>query len=58
LRAAAETEEIAGAMVRVASLDHLIAMKRAANRRKDRLMVLEYVELADEIRRRENEGGR
>jgi hypothetical protein len=55
LRAAAETEEIAGEVVRVASLDHLIAMKRAANRRKDQLMVLEYVELADEIRRREQE---
>jgi hypothetical protein len=37
----------------VASLDDLIAMKRAANRVKDQLMVLEYVELADEIRRRE-----
>jgi hypothetical protein len=30
-------------------------MKRAANRTKDQLMVLEYVELADEIRRQESE---
>lgn len=48
-----ERERIAGVDVRVASLDHLIAMKRAVNRVKDRLMVLEYVELADEVRRRE-----
>lgn len=46
-------EQIAGFDVWVSSLDHLIAMKRAANRVKDQLMVLEYVELADEIRRRE-----
>lgn len=50
-------EQIAGVEVRVASLDHLIAMKRAANRVKDQLMVLEYVDLADEIRRREEADG-
>lgn len=55
LRRGSKTEEIAGLGVRVASLDHLIAMKRAANRTKDQLMVVEYVQLADEIRRRKEE---
>jgi transcriptional regulator with XRE-family HTH domain len=45
---------LAGVTVRLASLNHLIAMKRAANRVKDRLMVLEYVELADLRRRKED----
>ena len=40
-----------GIEIRVVSLDHLIAMKRAANRPKDQLMVAEYIALADEIRR-------
>lgn len=56
LRARAKVEEISGVSVRVSSLDDLIAMKRAANRVKDQLMVLEYVDLADEIRRRETGG--
>jgi len=48
-------ELIAGVSVQVVSLNHLIAMKRATGRRKDQLMVMEYVELADEIRRRGEE---
>jgi predicted nucleotidyltransferase len=55
LRGASRLKKIAGVEVRVAALDDLISMKRAANRTKDQLMVLEYVELAEELRRREDE---
>jgi len=55
LRRNAMRERISGVDVLVASLDDLVAMKRAANRVKDQLMVLEYIELADEIRRREDD---
>lgn len=58
LRRDARVERIEGMDVRVASLDHLIAMKRAANRTKDQLMVVEYVQLADELRRRKEQEGR
>lgn len=57
LRKNSRYERIGELEFRVASLDDLIAMKRAANRVKDRLMVLEYVELADELQRREAEEG-
>ncbi|HEX2393612.1 MAG TPA: helix-turn-helix domain-containing protein [Solirubrobacterales bacterium] len=50
LRREARIESYDGLEIRVASIDHLIAMKRAANRVKDRLMVLEYKELANRVR--------
>ncbi len=48
LRADARIDRIGEITVRVASLSDLIAMKRAANRVKDKLMVEEYIVLADE----------
>jgi hypothetical protein len=50
VRAEAPTIDVGGRRVRVASLDHLIAMKEAAGREKDKLMATEYRELADEHR--------
>lgn len=47
LRRDATVQEVEGFPIRVASIDHLIAMKRAANRAKDKLMLLEYIDLAD-----------
>lgn len=51
LRAGAEIKRISGFDVPVASIDHLIAMKRAANRAKDKLMLEEYIVIADEQRK-------
>lgn len=47
LRGDAVVIRVASREIRVASLDHLIAMKDAAGRTKDRLMAMEYRTLAD-----------
>lgn len=46
LRHEARIEFYDGLEIRVASLDHLIAMKRSADRVKDRLMIMEYKEIS------------
>lgn len=51
LRSGSVEREIFGHPVRVASLSHLIAMKKAAGRTKDKLMVEEYIVIADEQKR-------
>lgn len=56
LRSAASVREILGLEIRVASIHHLIAMKRAANRPKDRMMVEEYIVIADRQRAAEDRG--
>ncbi len=50
LKAAATTIDVDSHAVRVASLDHLIAMKEAAGRPRDKLRATEYRVLADELR--------
>jgi predicted nucleotidyltransferase len=53
----ASVESVDGVRIQVASIDHLIAMKRAANRTKDKLMLEEYIVIADEQGRLAEEGG-
>jgi hypothetical protein len=55
-RAAGKPALVEGAPMYVASLDHLIAMKEATGRSKDKYMALEYRTLADEIARRRASG--
>jgi hypothetical protein len=50
-QAAGEPIEIDEESVFVASLDHLIAMKEASGRTKDKLMATEYRVLSDEMKR-------
>jgi predicted nucleotidyltransferase len=56
LSSKAEEREFFGLTVRVASLDHLISMKRAANRPKDRNMLEEYLLLAKKVRNQKEAG--
>jgi hypothetical protein len=50
LKRRASTEQIEGVEIRVASIDHLIAMKEAAGREKDRLLASELRALSDTLR--------
>jgi hypothetical protein len=56
LRAGARLEQIRSMTVRIASIDHLISMKRAANRVKDKLMLEEYIVIADIEQEEQKEG--
>jgi hypothetical protein len=56
LRRDSRRQSIAGIPVRVAALNHLIAMKRASPQRKDQLMAMEYIELAELHQREGNDG--
>lgn len=51
LRRDATMQEVEGLPIRVSSIGHLISMKRAANRTKDKLMLEEYIVIADEQKR-------
>lgn len=50
LKSGSVKREVSGHSVRVASIDDLIAMKKAAGRTKDKLMVEEYIVIADRQR--------
>jgi hypothetical protein len=51
LKRRASVERIEGMEIRVASIDHLIAMKEAAGREKDRLLASQLRTLSDTLRR-------
>jgi hypothetical protein len=51
LKRRASVEQIEGVEIRVASIDHLIAMKEAAGRTKDRLLASQLRTLSDALRR-------
>lgn len=51
LMASSTIEDVKGFEIPVASIDHLISMKRAANRTKDKLMLEDYLVIADEEQR-------
>ncbi|HYC81431.1 MAG TPA: helix-turn-helix domain-containing protein [Solirubrobacterales bacterium] len=51
LKRDAESASFEGIRIRFASIDHLVAMKRAANRTKDKLMLEEYIVIAEERQR-------
>jgi predicted nucleotidyltransferase len=53
LKQRSSVERIGGLEIRVASIDHMIAMKEAAGRGKDRILASELRTLSDRIRRRE-----
>jgi hypothetical protein len=55
LRADAVSQDVDGRTVHFASIDHLIAMKDAVGRPKDKNAAAELRVLAEEIRRRESE---
>jgi hypothetical protein len=50
LKRRASVERIEGVEIRVASIDHLIAMKEAAGRTKDKLLATELRVISDELR--------
>jgi hypothetical protein len=55
-RAAGAPESLEGVSLYAASLDHLIAMKEASGRPKDKLMATEYRVISDELRTRRDLG--
>lgn len=53
LKRRASVESIEGVEIRVASIDHLIAMKETAGRTKDTLLASQLRTLSDKLRRRD-----